>query len=351
MIKLIHTADLHLGARMDTVYPAEIAKERRREQKAYFEALFSFADREGVSGILVAGDLFDSARPREEVKNHVLQLLVRYPHIGVYYLRGNHDAFSFPNPPENLHTFSDEVTGYDLGDGILLYGCEHLTEERYARLLFDKDKVNLLLLHGAVTESGSGADIVNLRLLRRRYIDYLALGHYHTASIAELDARGAYAYAGTPFGRGFDECGQKGFYLLEIEGGRVTPRFTALPSRTLHEVTPVLTGEESASDCFLCMEDAVRGIPETDIVRLRLPQSAAVTPAMAAAYLAPRFFYSEVKSVSPAVFETAERYLDEISLRGEFVRAVYATTLSEEEKSDILTYGLAALRGEEVDDV
>ena len=48
-------------------------------------------------------------------------------------------------------------------------------------------------------------------------IDYLALGHIHKYKQAELDQRGVYCYSGCLEGRGFDECGEKGFVLLDID--------------------------------------------------------------------------------------------------------------------------------------
>ena len=47
--------------------------------------------------------------------------------------------------------------------------------------------------------------------------DYLALGHIHYNVVEPLDSRGVYAYSGCLEGRGFDETGEKGFVLIEVE--------------------------------------------------------------------------------------------------------------------------------------
>ena len=52
-------------------------------------------------------------------------------------------------------------------------------------------------------------------------IDYLALGHIHSYKCHKLDKRGVYCYSGCLEGRGFDECGDKGFVLLETEEDRL----------------------------------------------------------------------------------------------------------------------------------
>ena len=362
-MKLIHTADLHFGAKMESVFPPEIAKIRRKEQKEHLTRLFDFAEKEGVAAILIAGDLFDTLKPREELRSFFLKTVQEHPTVGVYYLRGNHDAGLFLDMPENLHLFSDSMTAYPLGEGVMLYGTETLSPDMYDRLLFSPDDTNILLLHGAAAESGYGGDTVNLRALQRKHIDYLALGHYHTAEVKPLDARGIYAYAGTPEGRGFDECGKKGFFLLDTAGTGITPNtagtaseklrvtFCSRSFRTLHEVTLSLVERETADACLDRLAALLAEISASDIVRVLLPDACPLKQELVSAYLADRFFYAEVKKVTLSVAYTAERYQEDISLRGEFVRSVLRTALSESEKEDVLLYGLSALLGEGVDEL
>lgn len=348
-MKLIHTADLHFGAKMDSIFPPEIAKIRRKEQKEHLTRLFDFADRSGVRAILIAGDLFDTLRPREEVRSFFLKTVEAHPAVDIYYLRGNHDAGIFLDMPQNLHLFSDTVGVYPLGEGVMLYGTERLSPDMYDRLLLSPAETNLLLLHGAAAESGYGDETVNLRALRRKHIDYLALGHYHTAEIQPLDERGVYAYAGCPEGRGFDECGKKGFFLLDIENGKIRTEFCSLAARTLHEITLSFVEGEADDACLLRLEGLLLEIPAGDIVRILLPDACPLSRELILRYLDGRFFYSEVKRITLSVAYTAERYKDDISLRGEFVRMVLLSSFSEQEKEDVLTYGLSALRGEGVD--
>jgi fucose 4-O-acetylase-like acetyltransferase len=80
------------------------------------------------------------------------------------------------------------------------------------------------MLHGQETagrfvknkKSADYAGSVSLSALRGRGIDYLALGHIHAYKKAPLDSRGIYCYPGCLEGRGFDECGRKGFVLLVV---------------------------------------------------------------------------------------------------------------------------------------
>ena len=48
----------------------------------------------------------------------------------------------------------------------------------------------------------------------------------------------------------------------------------------------------------------------------------------------------------------ADRYRNDVSLRGEFVRRVYSDpTLSEEDRERVLSFGLRALEGEMPEDI
>ena len=66
-------------------------------------------------------------------------------------------------------------------------------------------------------------------------------------------------------------------------------------------------------------------------------------------YLADACFYISVKDRTRRKIDAAA-FEKDVSLRGEFVRAVYADEeLSEEEKEQILRCGLRALAGEEIE--
>ena len=62
--------------------------------------------------------------------------------------------------------------------------------------------------------------------------------------------------------------------------------------------------------------------------------------------LSSSFYFAKVKDESVLAI-CPEDYKDDISLRGEFVRAVFALELSEEDRSRVLTYGLRALAMED----
>ena len=73
MLRLLHTADVHLGARHADL--GEAAAAQRERQFAAFQATVELALDEKVDLFLIAGDLFDSnTQPRRSVERVAAQL-------------------------------------------------------------------------------------------------------------------------------------------------------------------------------------------------------------------------------------------------------------------------------------
>src|SRR5215207_4279757 len=73
MLRLLHTADVHLGARHADL--GDRASAQRERQFAAFVATIDLAIAEGVDLLLIAGDLFDSnVQPRRSVERVAGQL-------------------------------------------------------------------------------------------------------------------------------------------------------------------------------------------------------------------------------------------------------------------------------------
>lgn len=203
-MKILHTADWHLGKRLEQF-------SRLEEQKAVLEEICQIADDEEVDIVLVAGDLFDAPNPSIEAIEtfyHYLKLLAKNGQRAVIGIAGNHDSpdrIEAPNPlarecgiilsgyphseirPFELEkgikiTKSDqgfielELPTYDYPFRLILtpyanearlkkYLGESQTDEALRKLLenhwksladqyFDSHGVNFLMTHLFVTDSG-----------------------------------------------------------------------------------------------------------------------------------------------------------------------------------------------------
>ena len=352
-MRLIHCADLHLDSPMESNLTPAKARERSREIREGFLRMVRYADENGVSAILIAGDLFDAQNVRASTVKYVLETVAAFPHIGFYYLAGNHDrggaALTEGSFPENLHPFFDAWTSYDVGE-VTVTGSERPHADT---LSLSPNRINVVLLHGQ-ERTGKGSDVgenIPLGLYRGKHIDYLALGHIHEYRERKLDVRGTVAYSGCLEGRGFDECGEHGFVLLETEGNRITHRFVPFARRRLHTVAAEIGEANTHLLLEACVLDAVKDIPAEDLVKVVLTgkrqAEAPVDTARLSQLLSERFYFAKVRDESGLLI-SAEDYQNDISLKGEFIRRVMASGLSEREKERVIACGLRALAGEEL---
>ena len=357
-MKLIHCADLHLASPMESRLSPEKAKQRRTELYRTFDRIADYGVENGVSAILIAGDIFDESRPRNAEKKNFLKIVEAHPEVDFLCLSGNHDESleDEENLPENVFCYGEDwkKNSYDEVD---IWGCTQTDANfnlLYTTLRPDRTRINIVLLHGEVRQSGTPAyGTVLLPALRDKGIDYLALGHYHSFEEGGLDERGKWCYSGTPEGRGFDECGPKGFVLLNIENGELSSRFVPFAQREIEECKVDISGLEGELEIEERVLSALSCRPSKNILRVlligRVPLNAQIRPKELEGCLNERFFSSSVKNCTKIQIDPS-LYRDELSLKGEFIRTVLAAReLSEEEKEQVLRCGLLALEGEEAE--
>lgn len=357
-MKIIHCADLHLDARMESGLPKEKAGERRLELLRTFTRMVEQALKLQAEAILLCGDLFDARTISARAGNCVLDAIRQHPQITFYYLQGNHDQNSFLNRiealPENLKTFGSEWTVYKQGE-VSIAGAEISGQNAdwiLDRLFLDASGINIVMLHGTVTEYGGKkqGDEISLRKLRNRNIDYAALGHIHSYRKERLDERGEWCYSGCLEGRGFDECGEKGYVLLDIENGKVNSSFVPFAQRTLHEIPVDISGLMIQEEIQRAVRRAVAAVPQKDMVKIVLTGEVSAEAEKNAdwiqKWLEDDYYFLKVKDETRLAI-CPEDYRYDVSLKGEFVRLVLASRMSGEEKEQILRLGIRALAGEE----
>ena len=71
-MKFIHCSDIHLDSRMESNLSASQARERNAEICATFGRLVDYAAEQNVTAVLIAGDLFDTARVTAQTVGFVL---------------------------------------------------------------------------------------------------------------------------------------------------------------------------------------------------------------------------------------------------------------------------------------
>ena len=353
-MKLIHCADIHLGSKMEAKLPREKAEERRGEVRATFHRMVEFAKREQVRAILLSGDVFDSDRPLKRDKQFFYDVVKGNPDIDFLYLRGNHDGEEsyMEDGLANLKTFTNEWTGYAYEDVYVcgLELCQENVLSLYSTLQLNGRNKNIVMLHGQIAPL-EGVDKINPAKLADKNIDYLALGHIHSYEEKKLDDRGRYAYSGCLEGRGFDEMGEKGFVVLEINDV-ISSQFVPFAKRKIEECFVDVSNVENGYDAYRKVKTTVNFLPN-NLYRINLLGDIAFDHETLAEdvekLLANECYFISVKDKTQQRIDASE-YEGDASLKGEFVRLVLSKPdWSEERKRQVIALGLKALKRGEVE--
>ena len=355
-MKIIHCADIHLDSPLNANMTDRQANERNTEIVQTFVRMTRFAHAHDVRVVLIAGDLFDGARIKRRTVDEILEAIKATPRIDYLYLPGNHDnaahAFFHHQLPENLKCYADRWKTFEYED-VAVSGIE-ITEQNadslYNSIPHVAGKRNIVTLHGQ-TATASGVDLVHLKRLQEKGIDYLALGHIHSFVCERLDSTGIYCYPGCLEGRGFDECGDKGFVLLDTANAGIIPRFVPFACRKLHRVSVDITGLNGNAEILRKMDEECAEISSDDMVEFFLTGQSDPQIDVSASYLQRairmKFFFSRVKDQSRVAIDP-EDFANDVSLKGAFIRLVLAGDGPDEEKAAIIKAGIAALAGEEI---
>lgn len=296
-------------------------------------------------------------------RNTVRDMIYSHPQIDFLYLRGNHDSDNFLSKleelPDNLLLFDEQWTAYRYGN-VVISGLE-LSEENqataYNSLVLNHDDYNIVTLHGqaGTYQNKEQTYSIGLDALCNKNIDYLALGHVHSYVQEQLDNRGIYCYPGCLEGRGFDECGPKGFVLLDVDEQtrRAEASFIQIAARTLYTLEVDVSGMLTTREAAVCIEQEVAkySYPSASMVKFVLTGEVEVDAEFSCDYLQDLFndyFYFEKVCDQTKLKINYSDYEKDASLKGEFIRMVLNSELKEEQKTEVIRCGIMALSGEEI---
>ncbi len=368
-MKIIHCADIHLDSALTANFTPEQAKERKNELVMTFIRMVEYADKNQVSAIIIAGDLFDKKVIGARIRNTIYELFEKYPGINFYYLQGNHDTSSFIDNmkelPHNLFLFSDKWTKYELfstGDKAVTLSGVELNKDNsravYAELVLKPGDCNIVTMHGQITQykAKDKAEEIDLGALRNKNISYLALGHIHEYSEGVLHPGGIYCYSGCLEGRGYDESGEHGFVLLDIDENdlQLKREFIPFADRLVHIINVDVSGCDSSMDMIDRIKSEIEGKDlKRDLVKLVLCGKVDVDCEknidLISRYFDGSFYCHKLEDQTVTEIDYRE-YEKDMSLKGEFVRLLEKQTeLDEADRMAVIRCGLQVLKGEEIE--
>lgn len=402
--RFIHCADIHLDSCMETHLSPLQAQNRRKELLQTFLRMVNYADRHQIRSILICGDLFDTEQISPSTCSVLLHTIQEHPKLDFLYLPGNHDSLCLPfflcgmDCPDNLWILQtpdmvmspDSIPAYSISM-CREYGTstdtacrtEHsslaghiVSEKSYGPITItgltdsisklpplSPSQINIVMLHGQIDSSGSihSDDTCfhySLKDLSGRNIDYAAAGHIHRYTSGHIDSRGVYCYSGCLEGRGFDECGEKGFVVLDIAIDRhqylsdLDFQFVPFASRYFFDITVDITDSADYLDIEQQAAAELSSIDPVHLVRLKLIGSVSPDLNFHTDWLFQKysedFYFLRIEDHTRPLLHY-EDYRYDSSLKGEFIRLVLSDPdLEEDDKEKIILEGLHALSGEEI---
>lgn len=270
MIKILHTADWHLG---QTFYNYD----RKWEHKAFLDWLIDKTAEIKADVLLICGDVFDNQNPSAEAQSLYYSFLKKItdinPELQIIIIAGNHDSASrleAPNPlletmnitvrglinrDENGEIdFNNLIIPLRKGGNVLAVpylrqgdypsskeyglGVETMYKELYRRVNKDERPIislgHLHAINSSINENDrseriimGGLDNINLDVFDNE-IDYLALGHLHRHQ--RVGGKENFRYSGSPLPMSFAEKNYKHGVVLVNYDKEVEIEFIPYPS-------------------------------------------------------------------------------------------------------------------------
>src|SRR5215203_7157230 len=242
MLRIIHTADVHLGARHDDL--GEQAAAQRERQFAAFRATVDLALAEKVDILLVAGDLFDSnVQPRRSVERVAAELKrLADGRVRTVIIPGTHDVYDRASiyraydlatlagskADDDMVTVLDpqrrwiHLTACDVIVAARVFATKRAPHSPLEGILTPDMPVagwHVGLVHGSIAIPGrTDRDevVVTTEEIAASGLDYLALGHWHSAQSGKA-GKVTYAYPGAPEAVALDQDGAGKVLLVELE--------------------------------------------------------------------------------------------------------------------------------------
>lgn len=357
MLKILHGADFHLDSPFSAL-PPEQAAQRRREQRELLDRFAQLARDRDAGLVLLSGDLFDSGKTYYETTQALAKALGQIP-APVFIAPGNHDWYGSRSPyasirwPDNVHIFrTRSMERVELPQlGCVVYGAAFTAPAQEESLLdgfqpeADSGLLRLMVLHGDVEAPGAYNSMTREQLAASG-MDYIALGHVHTASGLQQAGSVFYACPGCPEGRGFDELGEKGFYEGTLsEDGAVSLAFVPFAGRRYEILEVDVTGRDPRAALEATLPPDTAG----DLYRILLAGETGeggVDTASLEAALADRFYALEIRDMTRMAEDVWAR-AGEDSLRGLFLQELQKRLEGDNQAREIVSqaarFGLAAL--------
>jgi len=260
-MKFVHIADMHFDSPFINLSEKDILGDLRRlEQRKIFKKIIEYIKENKIKYFFISGDLYEHQYVKQSTIEYINNQFKEIPETKIYIAPGNHDPYiknSYYNKyqwNENVKIFSSKIEKIETEEAnIYGYGFDdfYCTNCGIEELEIEKgNKPNLLIIHGTV----DGASIedkqynsIHKKTLEEKGFDYVALGHIHKLDYQTTEKQ-KIVYSGSTAALGFDEIGEHGMIVGELNEGNLTLEFIPLDEEKFIkkeiDITNIIAKEE-----------------------------------------------------------------------------------------------------------
>lgn len=248
-MKFIHIADMHFDSPFVNLSDKDIMGDLRRlEQRKAFKKVIEYIKENDIKYLFISGDLYEHKYVKKSTIEYINNLFKEIPETKILISPGNHDPKiknSYYNKFEwndNVKIFGSKIEKVELPE-VDIYGygfddfyCTDSGIENFE--IENKNKINILIIHGTL----DGASIeekqynsMTKKMLKQKGFDYIALGHIHKRDYNSEENQNI-IYPGSTISLGFDELGEHGMILGEVEKESINLKFIPLDEEEFIEI-------------------------------------------------------------------------------------------------------------------
>lgn len=260
-MKFVHIADMHFDSPFVNLSDKDgLGDLRRLEQRKVFKKVIDYIKENNIKYLFISGDLYEQKYIKKSTIEYINNLFKEIPETRIFISPGNHDPYtknSYYNKfywNENVKIFTSKIEKIECEDANI-YGfgfddfyCKNCGIENVE--LEDKNKLNILVIHGTLDGGAienSEYNPLSSKLLKEKGFDYVALGHIHKLDYNQEENQHI-VYPGSTVSLGFDELGEHGMMVGELDKENINLEFIPLDETEFKlfdlDVTDIISKEE-----------------------------------------------------------------------------------------------------------
>ena len=260
-MKFVHIADMHFDSPFVNLSDKDILGDLRRlEQRKIFKKVIDYIKENKIEYLFISGDLYEHKYVKQSTIEYINNLFKEIPETQIFIAPGNHDPYIknsyynkfewnnnvkiFNSKIERIETKEADIYGFGFDD---FYCYNSGIEELEIK---DKNKINILITHANLDGAGNddkNYNNVSSKVLKEKGFHYVALGHIHKLDYNN-ESNQRIAYPGSTAALGFDELGEHGMIVGELQENKLDLRFMVLDEEKFIkkeiDVTNIFSKEE-----------------------------------------------------------------------------------------------------------